>query len=414
MSLFRRERELQQRFDGIAGAEDLIPGRIGAGSRQAGSVLVTDEKALRHSAVWACQRLRSDLISTMPMDVFRDIEGVAYEMPKPPILVAPGGERWDYIDWMAATQRDLDSTGNAIGLITEVNGAGLPARIDLQLIGSCAAVRKKGVLKYRIGGTLYDPTEVWHERQYVKAGLDVGLSPILNAAWSIGEYLSLQQYGLDWFAGGGVPKARMRNTAKRLTATDIVAAKQWYRDVVQNGDLLVTGTDWEYDMIQAETAGMEWLNGRQATHLDVARYFGVPADLIDAAVSGQSVTYANITQRNLQFLIMNLGPAIVRREKNLSKLLPRPRYVKLNTDALLRMDPETRQRVIRSRVQMRLLTNTEARKLDNHPKLTAADKAEFNEIYGPPKTSVPTDGGTGDGADDGAETATDAASAVAG
>jgi HK97 family phage portal protein len=394
VSLFSRPQ--RREFVGITGAEDLIPSRTGGGARQAGSVVVTDEKARRHSAVWAALDLRAGLISSFPVDVFRKIEGLAVEMPRPPILTDPGGAQWDYADWMYATQRDLDSGGNAIGLIVERNALGLPARIELQHLGSCAVIRRKGELKYRIGGTEYDPPDVWHERQYVMAGLDVGLSPITYAAYVIGEYLSLQQYGLDWFGAGGVPKARMRNTAKRLSPGEIRTAKQWYADTVRNGDLLVTGNDWEYDMIQAETAGMEWLDGRQATHVDVARFLGVPADLIDAAVSGQSITYANITQRNLQFLIMKLGPAVQRREKALSKLLPRPRYVKLNTDALLRMDPETRQKVQASRLKWRILTNTEARALENLPALTDEQLAETDRIYGPPKGTAPSGAGEGD------------------
>jgi phage portal protein BeeE len=182
----------------------------------------------------------------------------------------------------------------------------------------------------------------------------------------------------------------MKNTRKKLEDVERNAAKGWYHDTIRNGDLMVTGYDWEYNMIQAEQAGMEWLMGRQAGLLDVSRFFGVPADLIDAAVSGQSITYANITQRNLQFLIMNLGPAVIRREKNLSKLLPAPRYVKLNTDALLRMDPAARQALIRDRIETWQITNTEARALDESGPLTPEQRAEMIDIYGRPNAAART------------------------
>jgi len=107
----------------------------------------------------------------------------------------------------------------------------------------------------------------------------------------------------------------MKHTGRVLQPKEIDTAKQWYRDVMSNGDLLVHGKDWEYDMIQAQQAGVEWLNARQATVPDIARFFGCPSDLIDAAVSGQNITYANMTQRNLEFLIMYLGPAVFKRER---------------------------------------------------------------------------------------------------
>ena len=102
------------------------------------------------------------------------------------------------------------------------------------------------------------------------------------------------------------------------------------------------GKDYEYDMVQANVAGTEWIEGRRFGLADIARFFQCPADLIDAAVSAPgTLTYASISQRNLQFLIMQLGPAVIRRQNKLSNLLPAPRYVKINTKALLQLDPET-------------------------------------------------------------------------
>jgi HK97 family phage portal protein len=396
--MWRRE---TRDFTGITGAEDLIPGR-GGGSRLVGSQVVTDDRAMRHSVVWACLRLRAGLVSTFPIDVYRDVLGQQTETTKPPILTDPGGVRLDMIDFMAATQIDLDRAGNAVGLIVERNAIrtalhpdGLPGRIELQPASSCAYVRRPGEPdRWRINGKLYDIDDVWHERGNVMPGLPVGLSTIQHAALSIGESLSMQQFGLDWFSGGGVPKGRMRNTAKKLSPPEIMTAKQWYADVITNGDVMVTGNDWEYDMIQAQTAGIEFIEGRRLAAVDICRFLDTPADMVDAnSGGGASITYANITQRNLDYLIHHLGPTVNRRENTLSKLLPRPRYVKLNTSALLRMDDETRQKVLRSRVESWFLTNTEARALENNAPLTAAQLAEMRDIYGSPKI-----GGTGGGA----------------
>jgi phage portal protein BeeE len=350
-----------------------------------GAVVVNEDTALRHSAVWACLRLRADLMASFPCGVYRNVDGVPVEWPKPPVLVAPGGKRWDYRHWMWATQHDLDSCGNTIGLITEVNALGLPARIDLQPIRSCSVIQRRGMIEpiYKIDGHEYPADKVWHERQFPVAGLPVGLSPLVYAAWSIGEYLSEQQFGLDWFGGMAVPKARMKNKAKVLKPDEINVAKQWYRDVVQNGDLLVHGNDWEYDFIQAQEAGMAWIEARKFGLADVGRYLGVPADLIDAAISGGgTITYQTTQQRNLQFLIMNMAPATAWRETALSTLLPSPRYVKLNTNVLLRMDPATQATVLHQRIEDRTLTVTEARALYELPPLTDAQIAEFALLNG--------------------------------
>jgi HK97 family phage portal protein len=392
VSLFARAGR-QRRVATIDGPP-LFDGDIPSRPRKTrGVASVTADSALRHSAVWACLRIRADLMSTFPLDVYRRVPGAPggqVEVPRPPVLVAPGGERWDYQDWMYATQFDLDRAGNTFGLITERNALNLPARIDLQALSDVTVVQKRdtGEIRYRIGKTEYTPDQVWHERQYVVAGLPVGLSPVAHAALSISEYLSAQAFALDWFGAGGVPKARLKNTAKTITPTEADAVKDRYSETVQHGELFVTGKDWEYDMIQAEQAGMEWLEGRKFGLADVARFLGCPADMIEAAVSaGGTITYQNIANKNLQFLIMHLGPAVARREKNLNKLLPAPRFVKLNTDALLRMDPETRARTIRARIDARTLTPNEARELYDQPPLTPEQEQEFARLFGAPRSA---------------------------
>lgn len=384
----------QRAFFGITGAEDLIPSRLTASGRLVGSQVVTDDRAMRHSVVWACLRLQAGLVSTFPVDQYRDVLGIQTEYgPLPPILTDPGGAKVGMIDWLAMTQLDLGRAGNTVGLIVERNSMrspyypdGLPSRIEMQPAAACAYIKYKDKPpQWRIDGKLYDPRQVYHERANVIAGLDVGLPTVLYAALAIGEGLSMQQHGLDWFGHGGIPKARMRNVAKRLQPQEIATAKQWYADTVNNGDVLVTGNDWEYDFIQSQNAGMEFIEGRKLSGADVCRYFDTPADLVDVqASSGGSITYANITQRNLQYLIYHLGPMVRRREEALSRLLPRPRYVKLNTDALLRMDPQTRQEVMRSKIESWFLTNSEARALDDRPPLTPAQRTEMVEIYGRP------------------------------
>lgn len=397
MGLFGTQR---REFYGISGAQDLLPGRVG-GARAVGGQVVTDERANRHSVVWACTRLHAGLMSTFPIDQFRDVPlpgvgKVQTEIPgKPVILTDPGGTEMDIVDWLAASDVDLIQAGNAVGLIRERSALanryhpkGLPTRIELQQASACAYIKRKGQPPmWRIDGEWYDPSDVYHEKTNVVAGLHVGLPTNLYAALSIGEGLAMQQFGTDWFAGGGMPKAQMKNIAKRLNPSDIATAKQWYRDTVNNGDVLVTGVDWEYDFLQAQTAGVEFIEGRSVSNLAVCRFYNTPGDMVDVNSDGSSITYANITQRNLEFLILRLGPRVIAREKALSRLLPTPRYVKMNTDALLRMDPQTRATVIKQQIDSRVLTNSEARALDNRRPLTSGDKSEFIEIYGTPKTS---------------------------
>ncbi|MDX3047564.1 phage portal protein [Streptomyces scabiei] len=402
MGAWSRMRRAFTRDANITSAEDLLAlAREGRTSRK--NVHVTNDSALRHSAVWACLRLRADLMSSFPIDVYRKVNGIQVEVPKPPVLINPGGSEVGVKEWIYSTEFDLDRGGNCFGIITErtgvigPDGRGLPGRIDLVELGD-VTVRGNGsqIKKFRIGTKEYDPWDVWHEKQYTVAGVPLGLSPVAYAAWTIEESLTAQQFARDWFAGGATPSGTLKNTAKTIDRKQAREVKDGFRAAVSNGDLFVHGMDWEYKPVQAVASQSAFIEARQYGLGDIARFFGCPGDLIDAAVSGSSVTYANISQRNLQFLIMNLGPAVGRREDAFSrKLVSGPRFVKLNTDALLRMDPEARARTIGARINSRTLAPSEARALDNLPPFTEDQLAEFDRLFGSrsvpaqPTTAVP-------------------------
>jgi HK97 family phage portal protein len=352
---------------------------------------VDDDTARRHSAVWACRRLRADLLSTMPVDAYRRVGDYQVEVTKPPVLLAPGGARVEMHEWLWMSQDDLDGHGNAVGIITAVDGLGLPARIELQDL-SGVSVRGVGseITEWKIGGKKYEPHQIWHEKQYPRSGNPLGMSPLMFSAWTISQYLSAQEFSLDWFQGGAIPAASLKNTAKTLNSTQSAAIKQQYKATVAAGDVFVHGADWELKPLSATTADAAFLEMMKYSVTDIARFFGCPSDLIEGAVSGQSVTYANISERNLQLLIMNLGPVVTRRELALSRLLPKPRFVKLNADAILRMDPETRAKVLGQQVKDRLIAPSEARAIENRQPFTDEQYAEFDRLFGAPRVQPTT------------------------
>jgi len=381
VSLFKRDHA-------GATAAELIPART-SGARR-GTVAVTNETALRHSAVWACLRLRANLVSTMPVDLYRRVLGQQVEMTKPPVLVNPGGEQVDMGEWLYSSQFDLDRAGNCFGLISKTDGRGKPAQIDLLSLGDVTVIVRGGeIYRYRVGRVEYEPSKIWHEKQYTVAGLHVGLSPVAYAAWSIGEYLSIQDFALDWFGNSTVPAAQLKNTKKTLTANEAATHKQRFQASVQSGQPWVTGEDWEYNPLTVANQANQWIEGKQFGIGDIARFFDCPGDLIDAIVTGGNITYASITQRNLQMLIMHLQPAVTRRERALTRLTPRPQFVKLNTDVLLRMDPATRAATLTGQVAGRILAPSEARAIDDRPPFTESQLAEFDRLFGAPGAKAP-------------------------
>lgn len=363
---------------GIGGVGDLIPRRSAYNSVP----LVTADTAFNHSAVWAAIRLRADMISTLPVTAYRnvivDLASPAMQVTSnlTPFMASP-----DFMEWRYSSQVELDRSGNSVGIIKARNAVdNYPSEVELYPSSAVTLVYKDGVLKYRIGNVLYNKEDIWHEKQYTVSGLPMGLSPVMHAAWNIGQYQSIQSFITDWFVSGATPRARLKNTAKKLNPKEALVVKEAWRASQVAGEPFVHGSDWEYDLMQNSSGEYKFLENIKLSLEDAARFFGVPADMIDAQMNSPNITYANVTQRNLQFLILNLGPAIARRENAWTQLLPRPRYVCLDEKSLLRMDPETRANWIRTQIESRTLAPSEARAMDNRQPFTTAQIEEFNEL----------------------------------
>ena len=350
---------------------------------------VSSRQAMTHSVVWGATRLRADLVSLMPLDVFRKIDGIKIpiEVPTPPVLVTPSqiadGHPMDVAEWIYSSQMSLDQDGNVIGVITALDSLGLPARIDLVPMSEVTArVRGRQISEYKINGEKHDPRIIWHERQYTTAGLPIGLSPISYAAMSLHAGISAQQFAIDWFEGGAVPSAHLKNEDKILKPGDAELAKARFVASVRRNEPFVSGKDWTYSAVAAKASESEFINQMKYTDRDLVRFLGVPGDMIEVAQDGSTVTYANVTQRNLQLLTMNLGGVVRRRERALSRLTLGDRYVKLNRSAVLAMDDKTRAEVFKMRIESRTMTPDEVRRLEEMPPLSEPEYSQFDRLFG--------------------------------
>lgn len=363
--------------------------------RRTGGGRVELDQARRVSAWWAAQRLRADLISTMPVDVFRRVGGVQIEQKKGPLFITPEGSGSLWCEWMYSTTIDLDSVGNTVGIISAVDGFGLPSVIELQPSGDVTVrCSKSGVVDYKIGAKTYKSSQIWHEKQHTVSGSPVGLSPLAHAALALNPGLSAAQFALDWFQNSTVPAAHLRNSARTLNREEATKVKESFKASLASGDVFVSGNDWEYNMLAAKASESQFIETMKVSGADAARYLGVPGDMIDIPVEGSAITYANITQRNLQLFIINIGPAIARREAAFStRLLPQPRYAKLNANALLRMDLAGRYEAYGVGIDKRFIAPSEARSHEDLPPFTPDQLAEFALLF-PAKATAPTTGGT--------------------
>ena len=364
---------------GISNTLDLIPKRTIAGAGPGGPI--SEDEAMKNSAVWAAIRIRADLISTLPWRVWRNFTDPASgDQFKLDVSPSPFMSGVDFMHFLYASQVELDRSGNAVGIIEKWDARSkAPALVSLVPSAQVTVYGNGSTIeKYKIGTVEYDPEVIWHEKQYVVAGSPVGLSPVQYAAYTLGQYRSIQDFVSEFFTSGQGPRASLQNTEKKITDTEAALVAESWRASQAMDEPFIHGKDWQYSLINVQSASNDWIQGQKLHQNDVARFFNVPADLIDAAVtSGSHITYASAMMRNLQFLVMHLGPAITRREAAISDFLPRPRQFEFDTDFLMRMDPMTRANWVMTMINARAITPNEARAVFGRDPMTDDQYEEF-------------------------------------
>ena len=96
----------------------------------------------------------------------------------------------------------------------------------------------------------------------------------------------------------------------------------------------------------------EFLAQRELAAKEVARAFGLPGWAIDAP-TGDSLTYANVSQQNRALVDHAIRPWATRIERAISNdadLCPGSTYLALDFDGLLRADPEARASYYKARL----------------------------------------------------------------
>jgi HK97 family phage portal protein len=149
-----------------------------------------------------------------------------------------------------------------------------------------------------------------------------------------------------------------------------------------NREPAVLGAGLEVEPIMVNPNDSQFIDLMRFTTEESARFWRVPPSMIYAATSGQSVTYANASQNDLAYLKHSLEGHLVRIEKALTRLLPRPQFARFNRNAFLRSDPVTRSEVQDRRLRNKTLTVNEVRSQE--------DELPFDAKYDEP--GIPGDG----------------------
>ena len=375
MGLGALRRLPEQRVAQLGATELIARQRSG---RTSGTTTVSLEQGLRNAATWACIDVLSDALARTPFDAVRKQGGARLPVePAPPVIADPSGIVQPDV-WYSQMAFSVLTDGNAFGLIVALDARGWPTQIESldpasvgrrQVVDGVAQVEidRKVHKLWPFGDVLHIPGRM------VPAGSPWGLSPLEYAAKAIGTSIAAEDFSNRFFTEGAHPTALVYAESE-LTKTQAQDIKDAVAKATGGGsrEALVFGSDLKYEQIH---------DLMQFEVLQACRFWRVPPALAYAAVSGQNVTYSNISDADLQYLKHSLDGYLVRFEGALTRILPRPQFVRANRNAILRMDATRRHEVYGLRLEHKTMTVNEVRALE--------DEAPFGAEYDDPGVPIP-------------------------
>jgi HK97 family phage portal protein len=303
------------------------------GYQTATGIRVSPESALRIAAVFACLRVVSETVASLPLIIYRRLPNGGKERAVDhPLyrLLHDAPNQWQTAyEFLEMMQGHLELRGNAYALIVSGNGraidALLPVHPDRVVV---KRMRDTGRLRYEVrnyyNGSVefYAQEEMLHLRGLSSDGL-VGMSTISVMAESIGAGLAAQEYSARFFENDSTPSGVLSH-AKTLSDAAYNRLKNSWREQqagINQHSLKILEEDMKYENIGFTNTDSQLLEARQFSRSDIASGFRVPLHKIGDLTRA---TFSNIEQQNIEFATDCIRPRLVRLERRINMTLIDP------------------------------------------------------------------------------------------
>jgi len=331
--------------------------------RSSSGKTVNEKTALSVSAVYACVRVLSESLASLPLDLFKYLPNKGSEKDREHPLYRvlhnePNPEMTSF-NFRETEMSHLLTFGNAYSQIIRNYGGQviglyplMPDRMEVHRdddsgdIYYVYRIRKDDAVAGLQKG---DPVRLEAEDVLHIPGLGfdglIGYSPIAMMRDSIGASLAADEYSAKFYENGATPSGVLEHPGvlkdpKKLRDSWHAA----YGGSGNAGKVAILEEGLTFKSISISPADAQLIEARKFQIEDIARIFRVPPHMIGDL---EHATYSNIEHQSLEFVKYTLGPWMVRWEQAMDRALlndaeKRDRYILFNAEGLLRGDLQSR------------------------------------------------------------------------
>ena len=344
---------------------------------------VTVDTALQVSAVYACVKLLTETVASLPLKVYNTVDGDLVEDTESRLsyLLCSRPNSIDTpVEFKETLLLNLNTNGNAYTQIKR-NASGQLIAIEPLASSQMEVSLMSGVVEYRYTGAdgiarIIPSDDIIHFR-FMGNGI-MGVNPIEYAAGSISNQLASEDFASRYFASGAKPSGVM--------STDMVLNDAQHAQVMNRFSNMSDGTSnahrtlvleagMKYQQVQLSPEAMQLLENKRYNLEDIARFYAIPSVLINDTTAG-TTWGSGIEQIKLGWLSTGLSPLLTRIEQRLERSLTAPNSgikIKFDTTQFMRADSKGQAEFLSKLVTNGIMTRNEARSRLNLSSLDDAD-----------------------------------------
>jgi len=364
-------------------------------------VRITADSALRNSVVFACNRVLSESISSLPLVLYKEDENgnraKAKDHPLYKLLNSNPNKETTTMQWRETMITNLNLRGNHFTQIIR-NGAGEidslwgldTARMTAKRLKSTGEI--VFIYNYGLDSEEGNRDAVFTFEEILNvAGLSLdgicGISPIAYNRESIGVGVALDKFAGSFFKNSASPSG-IFSIEGELTDEAFTRMKKdfdesWAGMKNSNKPMVLEGGA-KFNPITMTNVDSQFLEARKFQKQDISAIFRVPLHMINDL---EKANYNSIEQLSLGFVIYSLTPSLIRIEQCMQRdlLTEQERedgyYIKHNLSALLRGDIKSRAEMYDKFMKNGIFTINDALRLEDMNEVPEGNKRYIQMSY---------------------------------
>jgi len=315
------------------------------------NVSVTEDNAVRMSAVWACVNIISETVAQLPWSIYERTETGRVQRQNDPrffLLHHNPNDIMTSFNFRFALMANVLTRGNGWAII-ERGRDGKPTSFVFVPTKHVTVHKRDNSVFVEIDGhsEWYDYDDMIHIQGFTTDGV-IGKSPIQIHRENIGLGIAATDFGAEFF-GNGAALGGILKTNKILDPTKKDEIKSEWSKEYGNGSgnsnkTAVLDADMDYKPISIPPNDAQFIETRRFQVEEIARIFNVPPHMIGHM---EKSSFNNIEQQSLEYVKYTIGPWVRRIEQEFDRKMfvgsERQTYFnKINVNGLLRGDVKSR------------------------------------------------------------------------